>query len=82
MRWMLDHGGDQVVAAPLEKDLPTPHQLAGQIIDVDPGHGSFVLNTEADVITLTADPADVAGMQVGQTLVVFNAQDEPARQAR
>jgi hypothetical protein len=70
MRWMITHGGGRIAATPVNGDAASGDRFDGEIIAVDPQHGSFLLGTDARRIALRADPTDLAELQVGQTLEV------------
>jgi len=67
---MINHGGDRIVATPVNGDVASGDRFDGEILAVDPQHGSFLLGTDAGRIALRADPRDLAELQVGQTLEV------------
>jgi hypothetical protein len=76
MRWMTSHDGDRIAAIPVNGDAETADRVEGKVLAVDPQHGSFLLGTDAGMIALWADPADLAELQVGQTLEVEVVGDE------
>ena len=70
MRWMINHGGDRIAATPVNGGAASGGRLDGEILAVDPQHGSFLLGTDAGMIALRADPTNLTELQVGQTLEV------------
>src|SRR5262245_25646185 len=76
MRWMINRGGDRIAAIPVNGDAASGDRFDGEILAVDPQHGSFLLGTDAGMIALRADPTDLAELQVGQTLEVDVVDDK------
>jgi hypothetical protein len=76
MRWMINQGGDRIAATPVNGDATSGDRVEGEVLAVDPQHGSFLLGTDAGMLALWADPTDLAELQVGQTLEVDVVDDE------
>jgi hypothetical protein len=76
MRWMITHDGDRIAAMPVDDGTVAPARVEGKVLAIDPQHGSFLLGTDAGMIALRADPEDLAGLRVGQTLEVDMVDDE------
>jgi hypothetical protein len=76
MRWMITHDGDRIAALPVNDDAAAPDRVEGKVLAIDSQHGSFLLETDARMIALRADPQDLADLQVGQTLEVEIIDDE------
>jgi hypothetical protein len=76
MRWMTSHDGDRIAARPVNGHTAAPDRVEGQVLAIDPQHGSFLLGTDARMIALRADPEDLAELQIAQTLEVQMVDDE------
>jgi hypothetical protein len=76
LRWMITHDGDRIAAIPVNSDVATSDRVEGNVLAVDPQHGSFLLGTDAGMLALWADPTDLAELQVGQILEVEVVDDE------
>ena len=76
VRWMINHDGDRIAAMPVNDGATAPARVEGKVLAIDPQHGSFLLGTDAGMIALRADPEDLAGLHVGQTLEVEVVDDE------
>jgi len=68
--------GDRITAMPVNEGTVAPDRVVGKVLAIDPQHGSFLLGTDAGMIALRADPEDLAGLHVGQTLEVEVVDDE------
>jgi hypothetical protein len=66
----MTRAGDRIAATPVNDSAAAPQRIEGKVLAIDPQHGSFLLATDAGMIALRADPEDLAGLHVGQTLTV------------
>jgi hypothetical protein len=73
---MITYDGGRIAAMPVNDGTAAPLRVEGKVLAIDPQHGSFLLGTDAGMIALRADPEDLAGLQVGQTLEVEIVDDE------
>jgi hypothetical protein len=73
---MITRGGGRIAAMPVNDGATAPARVEGKVLAIDPQHGSFLLGTDAGMIALRADPEDLAGLRVGQTLAVEIVDDE------
>ena len=71
-----DGDGGRIAAMPVNDGTAAPARMEGKVLAIDPQHGSFLLGTDAGMIALRADPEDLAGLRVGQTLEVEIVDDE------
>jgi len=76
MKRTITHDGDRITAMPVNEGTVAPDRVVGKVLAIDPQHGSFLLGTDAGMIALRADPEDLAGLHVGQTLEVEVVDDE------
>src|SRR5262245_55740466 len=75
-RRMINHESDRIAAMPVNDDAAAASRLKAKVLAIDPQHGSFLLGTDSGMIALQADPADLALLQVGQTVEVEMIDDE------
>jgi hypothetical protein len=75
-RWTSTHDGNRIATTPVNDSAAAPDRVVGRVLAIDPQHGSFLLGTEAGMIALRANPEDLAGLQVGQTLEVEIVDEE------
>ena len=67
-----------VAAVPDDAHVEPGHRLEGQVFAVDADLGRMLLATDAGMIALLADPAELAGVRVGDTIEVVMVEPPPA----
>jgi hypothetical protein len=71
-----------VAAIPDDAQVAPGDRLEGQVFAVDAEQGRMLLATDAGMIALLADPVDLAGVEVGDTIEVVMVESPPAAPAR
>jgi hypothetical protein len=67
-----------VAVIPDDAHVSPGARLEGQVFAVDAEQGRMLLATDAGMIALLADPVELAGLKVGDTIEVVMVESPPA----